>query len=111
MFALRLESVFVGDIVDGVSLVGDRVDPTEATAYGKSFVFGTSISQFGGFLMVLTVGEFIAVVVITKADIVGGSFLNEHHVLLRFRKSESDSQNGEEGYDLRGRGIKKDKLK
>lgn len=98
---MRVESVLVGDIVDGVSLIGDRVDPTEATAYGKSFVFGTSISQFAGFLVVLTVGEFIAVVVITKADIVGGSFLNEHHFLLRFRKSESDSQNGEEGYDLR----------
>lgn len=43
MLTLWMETIFIGNVGDVESLIGDRVDPTVATPNGKSFVFGASI--------------------------------------------------------------------
>ena len=43
MFALRLETILVCHVVDGVSHVGLRVNPGEASTNSQRFVLGSSV--------------------------------------------------------------------
>ena len=110
MLSLGTESVLVGDVVDGVPDVGDRVDVGEATADGEALVLVAGVHQLGRLLVGLAVGELISELISVDADIVQRRLLHDHRltvVWLRIqddrRSREDDSDDGSKGnYQLHG---------
>lgn len=94
MFALRLESVFVGDVVDGVPNVSNRVDIAEATADDKALVLLTGVHHLGRFLMGVAIGKLITELISIDTDIVQRRLLHDYSLaivwLCRFCKDDSD---------------------
>jgi len=103
MFALRLESVFVGDVVDGVLNISDRVDIGEATADDETLILQTGIHQLGGFVMGLAVGKLITELISIDADIVQRRLLHDHSLAIVWlrRSCEDDSDGGSKDNDLK----------
>ncbi|EZA47237.1 hypothetical protein X777_16499, partial [Ooceraea biroi] len=101
--AFGVESVLIGDVVDGVSDVGGRVDPAVATADGDALVFLAGVHQLGGFLTGFTVRQLIAELVSIQADVVRWRLFHENYLVLQaaLRSSEGDSDDGGEGNDLK----------
>ena len=103
MRSLRVESILVGDVVDGVPDVGLRVDVSEATADYKCLVFMTSVLQLGWLLMSLTVGELIAKLVSVDADVIQWSLFHDDRLIMVVLRGsrEGDGDDGDEGDDLK----------
>ncbi|KYN01676.1 hypothetical protein ALC62_07505, partial [Cyphomyrmex costatus] len=102
MRSLGVESVLVGDVVDGVPDVGLRVDVGEATADYKSFVFMTGVHQLGGFLMGLAIGELVTILVSVETDVVQWGLFHDDRLVVVIRRSrEGDGDDGGEGDDLK----------
>jgi len=106
MCSLGMESVFIGDVVDGVSDVGFRVDVGEATADDKTLVLLAGVQQLGGLLMSLAVGELITVLIPVDADIVQWCFFYDYRltVIVGGRKRgsrKSDSDDNSKGNNLK----------
>lgn len=95
MFALWLESILIGHVVDGVFHVGLWVYPAEASTNSQRFVFGSYVNQFGGFLVSLSIGKFIAIVVTAQANIVRGCLLEDQYVFITFMRSSGNGDNNE----------------
>lgn len=95
MFALWLESILIGHVVDGVFHVGLWVYPAEASTNSQRFVFGSYVNQFGGFLMSLSIGKFVAIVVTAQANIVRGCLLEDQYVFLMNLRSSGNGDNDE----------------
>lgn len=105
MFALWLESILIGHVVDGVFHVGLWVYPAEASTNSQRFVFGSYVNQFGGFLMSLSIGKFVAIVVTAQANIVRGCLLEDQYVFLMYLRSSGNGDNNEgESDELQRRG-------
>lgn len=105
MFALWLESILIGHVVDGVFHVGLWVYPAEASTNSQRFVFGSYVNQFGGFLMSLSIGKFVAIVVTAQANIVRGCLLENQYVFLMYLRSSGNGDNDEgESDELQRRG-------
>lgn len=105
MFALWLESILIGHVVDGVFHVGLWVYPAEASTNSQRFVFGSYVNQFGGFLMSLSIGKFVAIVVTAQANIVRGCLLENQYVFLMYLRSSGNGDNNEgESDELQRRG-------
>lgn len=101
VFTLRLETIFVSYIVDGVSDVGLRVYPGEATTDSQGFVLSSLINQLGTFLVRLTIGKFVAVIISTQTNIIRGCLLHEQYVfLLTLRSSVGDGNDEGESNKL-----------
>lgn len=106
MRSLGVESVLIGDVVDGVPDIGLRVDVGEATADGETLVLMTLIHQLGGLLMGLTVGELIAIIVSINTDVVQWCLLYENRLAVVMRGCrEGDGHDGAEGDDLQEEDI------
>lgn len=90
MFTLRVETILIGDVVDGVLNVGERVDPGKAATNSQCLVFSSLVDYLRRFLMGLTIREFVSIVVTADANVVGRCLFDQHHIL----------ENGL-GYDLR----------
>lgn len=105
MFALWLESILIGHVVDGVFHVGLWVYPAEASTNSQRLVFGSYVNQFGGFLMSLSIGKFVAIVVTAQANIVRGCLLENQYVFLMYLRSSGNGDNDEgESDELQRRG-------
>ena len=103
MRSLRVESILVSDVVDGVPDVGHRINVSEGTTDYKSFVFMASVLQLGWLLMSLAVGELIAKLVSIEADVIQWSlFHDDRLVMVVLRRSrEGDGDDGGEGDNLK----------
>lgn len=107
MRALRTESIFVGDVVDGVSNVGLRIDIGETTANGNALVLLSGVQQLGGLLMSLAVGQFVTELVSINTNVIQRCFLYYNRLVglvmrAKLRRScESDSDDSGEGNDLK----------
>lgn len=102
MRSLGMESILVGDVVDGVPDVGVRVDVAEATADDEALVLLTLIHQLSGFLMGMTVGELVAELVPVDADVVQRRFLHDDRLTIVLSGCrEGDGDNSGEGDDLK----------
>lgn len=95
MFALWLESILISHVVDGVFHVGLWVYPAEASTNSQRFVFGSYVDQFSGFLMSLSIGKFVAIVVTAQANIVRGCLLEDQYVFLMNLRSSGNGDNDE----------------
>lgn len=102
MRSLGAETVLVGDVVDGVSDVGFRIDIGEATADGEALILVADVHQLGGLLVSLAVGKFVTVLISIKTDVVRWSFLYEYRlvVIVVRGSSDGDGHEGAEGDDL-----------
>lgn len=106
MRSLGVESVLVGDVVDGVPDVGVRVDVGEATADDEGLVLMAGVHQLGGLLMGLAVGELIAVLVSVDSDVVQWCLFHEDRLAVVVRRCrEGDGHEGAKGDDLQGENV------
>lgn len=104
MRSLGMETVLIGDIIDGVSDVGLRINVSVATANDEALVLLAGVLKLRGFLMGLAVRQLVRVLVSVDADVVQRSLLHEHDlagVLTTLGRREGDGDDSGESDDLR----------
>jgi len=99
MLSLGAESILIGDVVDGVPNISDRVDIGKATVDGEALILLTGIHQLGGFVMDLAVGKLITELISINANVVRWSFLHDYCLIVR-RSRNGDGYEGAENDDL-----------
>ena len=103
MGALGLESVFVGDVGDGV---GHAVFTNEAegSTDAEDSILNSSGLNLGGLVALWSVAQFIVVFVAVETNVVMESFLHDDNFLgvdgSTLREGKGNSQDGDEDGDL-----------
>ena len=104
MRSLGVESVLVGDVVDGVPNVGLRVDVGEATADDESLVLMAGVHQLGRLLMGLAVGELVTILVSINTNVVQWCLFHDDRLIVR-GCCDGDGHEGAEGDDLQEENV------
>lgn len=100
--ALRLESILVGDVVDGVPDVGDRVDIAVATLNSEALVFGADVHHLCRLLTALAVRQLVTELITVNTDVIQRGFFDDYGlaVVLAEGYGYSDGHKGAESDDL-----------